>query len=372
MDGFSTTRRRFLQLGGAAAITTATGAGVVTALPAVAGDEVAPSSFHLGTYTSAGGPGIVRGLLDPATGALTVQDATAAVSEASWLTRSPAGSILYAISERDEGTVSALTPDLALLGTAPTGNGPAHVAVHPDGTFLFVSLYGEGAVVTHPINADGTPAPATDRRRQGTDGRPSHAHQVVVDPFDAYVLAVDLGRDAVFTYRLDAQAGSLAEVARADFPAGTGPRHIVFHPSGSVAYVAGELNSTVTVCAYADGVLEPGQVIAAAPAGEVTDYPGEIAIAADGRHVYVSNRGSNTVGVFSTGADGTVLERLAAPTCGGDWPRHLAIDPSGRWLHVANQRSGTVTWLPITDGIPGAVAGSRSVPGVAQILPQPA
>ncbi|MEV4636755.1 lactonase family protein [Actinoplanes sp. NPDC049548] len=368
MDGLRISRRGLLTLGGAAAVTVAAGAGAVRTLPAVADEEPPMTTFHVGSYTSAGGPGITRGRLDPATGALTATATTAAVTDASWLATSPAGSILYAISEQDEGTVSALAPDLGVLNTVATGGGPAHLAVHPGGSFLFVSLYGAGAVVTHPIDADGTVGAATDIRPQGTEGHPSHAHQVVIDPLGSYVLAVDLGRDSVFTYTLDAQAGKLTEVARTAMATGSGPRHLAFHPSGEVAYVAGEHDSTVTVCRWSDGVLKPGQVIAAAPDTGVTNHPGEIAVSPDGRHVYVSNRGTNTVAVFATGDDGTRLERVAAPACGGNWPRHLALDPTGRWLYVANQRSGTVTWLPVRDGIPGPAAGSLAVPGAAQIL----
>lgn len=362
-----TTRRGLLKLGGAAAFTTAAGAAGLTALPADAGDEAPPVSFYLGSYTSAGGPGIARGHLDPATGAATVEATTARVSEASWLTTSPAGSILYAISEQGRGTVSALTPSLSVLKTTPTGSGPAHVTVHPGGTFLFVSAYGGGATVTHPIATDGTVDAASDTRAQG-DG--SHAHQVVVDPTGAYVLSVDLGVDTVFAYALDGTAGTLGEVGRTELPAGSGPRHLAFHPGGGFAYVANELNSTVTVCSWQDGTLEAGQVLDAAPDTGVTNYPGEIIVSADGRFVYLSNRGTNTVGVFAVHEAGARLTRIAAPACGGDWPRHLATDPAGGWLHVANQRSGTVTRLPIDPetGVPGAVAGSLAAPSAAQLL----
>ncbi|MFI7599307.1 lactonase family protein [Actinoplanes sp. NPDC049681] len=368
MYGLRISRRALLHLGGAAAATAAAGAGAATALPAVAGEEAALTGFHFGSYTSEGGPGIARGRIDPATGAPAVENTTAAVRDPSWLATSPAGSILYAISEQDQGTVSALTPELTVLNTVATGGGPAHVAVHPGGSFLFVSLYGAGAVVTHPIGADGTVGAATDVRPQGTHRRPSHAHQVVVDPLGTYVLAVDLGRDSIFTYTLDARAGTLTEVARTALAPGSGPRHLAFHPDGEVAYVAGELDSTVTVCAWSDGVLKPGQVIAAAADAGAENYPGEIAVSPDGHHVYVSNRGTNTVAVFATRDSGTHLQRVADPACGGVWPRHLALDPTGRWLYVANQRSGTVTWLPVDEGIPGGVAGSLPVPGVAQVL----
>jgi 6-phosphogluconolactonase len=365
MDGLTITRRGVLKLGGAAAVTAAAG------IPATAYADVPPQRFYLGTYTSAGGPGIVRGHLDAATGTPRVDAQTGAVREASWLAAGADGRTLYAISEQDAGTVGTLGPDdLVVRRTVATGNGPAHIAVHPGGAFLFSSLYGGGAVVTHPIGPDGTAGAATDTRKQSANGRPSHAHQVVVDPTGAYVLAVDLGRDSVFTYTLNTSAGKLTQVARTPLTTGSGPRHLVFHPSGSFAYLANENNSTVTVLGWANGVLTPGQSLAAAPSTGVTNHPGEIAISADGRFVYVSNRGTNTVGVFAVSAGGATLTRIAAPTCGGDWPRHLALDATGAWIYLANQNSGTVTWLPVDagTGIPGAVAGTFPAPGAAQIL----
>lgn len=370
MNGVTTTRRGLLKLGGAFALTAAAGGTAFTTLPAVSQDEAPETDFYLGTYASTGSPGIARGHLDSTTGAPVVVGTTTAVSAASWLATSPAGSILYAISEQGAGTVSALTPDLAVLHTTPTGDRPAHVAVHPGGNFLFVSLYGGGAVVTHPIAGDGTVGAASDIRRQRSDGRRSRAHQVVVDPMGAYVLAVDLGVDAVFTYSLDGQTGTLSKVARTALASHSGPRHLAFHPGGGFAYIANELDSTVTVCRWADGVLKPGQVVDAAPDTGVTNRPGEIVVSADGRFVYVSNRGTNTVGVFAVGDDGATLQRIATPSCGGDWPRHLALDRAGTRLYVANQRSGTVTRLPIdpATGVPGAVEGTLDAPGAAQIL----
>jgi len=363
MDGLRITRRGVLKLGGAAAVTAAAGGSAV----AYAAEPA--RRFYVGSYTSAGGPGIARGTPDATTGALRIEASTAALREPSWL--AAGAGVLYAVSELATGTVSAVDPDtLAVRNTVPTGSGPAHLALHPAGRHLFSSLYGGGATVTHPIAADGTVGAATDTRGQGGTGQPSHAHQVVVDPTGGFVLAVDLGRNSVFVYTLEAAAVTLTLLRRTAMAAGSGPRHLVFHPSLGFAYVANELDSTVTVCRWADGVLTPGQVVAAAPSTGVTNVPAEIAVSADGRFVYLSNRGTNTVGVFAVAADGATLTRIAAPSCGGDWPRHLALDPTGRWLYVANQRSGTITWLPVdaSTGVPGAVAGSLPVPGAAQIL----
>jgi 6-phosphogluconolactonase len=367
MNGSKITRRGMLKAGGAAVVVTAAGGSATAAAAAV----LPTQRFYLGTYTSAGGPGIARGTLDPATGALTVAATSAAIKEPSWLALGIGGTALYAISEQDAGTVSAVDPDtLAVRNTVPTGNGPAHVAVHPGGAFLFTSLYGGGATVTHPIAADSTVGAATDTRVQGARGKTSNAHQVVVDPTGGYLLAVDLGRNSIFTYTLNAATRKLTLARTTALPVGSGPRHLVFHPNGGYAYLASENNSTVTVCRWSAGVLTPGQVLAAAPSTGVTNYPGEIAVSADGRFVYVSNRGTNTVGVFAVSAGGATLQRIAAPACGGDWPRHLAIDATGRWLYVANQNAGTITWLPIdaTTGVPGTVAGRLAAKGAAQIL----
>lgn len=318
--------------------------------------------FYAGSYTSSGGPGMLLGTADPATGALTVQVKSAAVADPSWL--APGPKALYAISESN-GTVSAVDPStLAVRNTVSTGSGPAHVAVHPGSALLFTSLYDGGATVTHPIAADGTVKAHTDSRKQGSG---SHAHQVVVDPTGRYLLAMDLGRDSVFVYTLNANRLTLSR--QVQFPTGTGPRHLAFHPGGTHAYLAGENGNNVTVCSWQNGVLTPGQSLPASDAA-VTNYPGEIVTSPDGRFVYVSNRGANTVGVFTTSADGSTLTPVAAPACGGDWPRNLALTPDAGWLYVANQNSGTITWLPVspTTGIPGAVAGSLPVPGAAHIL----
>jgi 6-phosphogluconolactonase len=362
VTGFGVTRRGALKLGGVAAAATVAGIGTA----AYAADQPG-HRFYAGSYTSSGGPGMLTGTADAATGALTVLRSSAAIADPSWL--APGAHALYAISEAD-GTVSAVDPaTLAVRDTQPTGDGPAHVAVHPAGGYLFTSLYGGGATVTHPIAADGTVRAATDTRRQGASGTTSHAHQVVADPTGEYLLAVDLGRDTVFTYRLNTTTGQLTLARPVAFPAGTGPRHLTFHPGGRYAYLAGELGNTVTVCTWQDGVLTPGRAVAAATGAGVRNYPGEIATSADGRFVYVSNRGADTVGVFATG-DGATLTPVAAPACGGDWPRNLALSPDGAWLYVADQNSGTIAWLPVdpATGIPGAVAGTLGVPGVAQIL----
>jgi 6-phosphogluconolactonase len=262
-----------------------------------------------------------------------------------------------------------------LLNTIATGDKPAHLAVHPGGRFLFTALYHGGGVAVHPIEPDGTVGPIGDLHlHAGTNPGGSHAHQVVIDPITDDVLVVDLGTDSLHRYRLDPATGRLTATGRTELATGSGPRHLVFHPSGSHAYVAGELDSTVTVCERTADALTPLAVLPALPVGfdqTERNYPGEIVVSADGRFVYLSNRGSNTIAVFAVGDNGAEpaeLTLVAAPSCGGNWPRHLALDRTGRWLYVSNERSGDLVWFPLdpATGLPGPPAGRLEVPGIAQ------
>jgi len=194
-----------------------------------------------------------------------------------------------------------------------------------------------------------------------------HPHQTVVDPTGQWVLTVNLGTDSVYVYRL---GGTLTQHARVKLRTGSGPRHLAFHPGGGYAYVAGETDSTVTVCAWKAGTLRPGTVVSTRPGNATTvNNPGEIAVSADGRFVYVTNRGDNTVAVFGVSQGGAALRLLASPACGGSEPRHLAIEPGGRWLYVANQHSNQVTWFAV-DPSTGLLrkTGKVSAPAVSQVL----
>jgi 6-phosphogluconolactonase (cycloisomerase 2 family) len=334
--------------------------------------------FHLGTYTGSGGGGLGTGRIDVATGRPTIEHWNKDVEDPSWVTLGPDGRTLYAVSElAPDGLVSAFRLDgasaPALVNSVVTGAKPAHVVVHPDGRFLFTSLYEGGGVSVHPIEADGSVAPASDQRLHSTTGTQAHTHQVVIDRTSGDILVVDLGTDTVYVYRLDPATGTLTETGRTGFTAGSGPRHLAFQASGSQAYLVHELNSTVTVCGWADGALTPGKVHSTLPDGVSAEAnaagsnaAGEIVIAPDGRFVYISNRGANTIAVYST--DGTDLTLLASPSCGGDWPRHLALDHTGRWLYVANERSGDVIWFPRDpeNGMLGPAAGRLPVAAVTQ------
>jgi 6-phosphogluconolactonase len=365
-------------IGGASAALA--GAFLLTKIPADAEESPTapepladPGRVYLGSYTDSGGPGVTAAIADPATGALTLGTSVRAIANPSWLEIGPGGTTLYAVSETPSGTVHALSlaDDAAPApgGSVPTGSGPAHLAVHPLGTHLLTSLYGGGAVVVHPIAADGSVGAATTTRSHTADGA-AHAHQVVFDPSGQFALSVDLGTDSVYVEAFDATRGTLGTPTRVRFAAGAGPRHLAFHPNGGFAYVANELNSTVTICQFQAGRLTTATSLSTrSGGGSGQNFPSEILVSADGNFVYVANRGDNTIAVFAVGGGGGTLQLVAAPSCGGDFPRHMAFAPDGAFLYVANQRGNNVAWLPVNPqtGVPGAVAGTVSLPGAANV-----
>jgi 6-phosphogluconolactonase len=343
--------------------------------------------FHLGSYTESGGLGIAGGRVDATTGQPIIERWHAEIDQPSWVEGTPDGTTLYAVSElTPDGRVHALriggAGELTPLNSRPTGAEPAHLSIHPGGEFLFVSLYGGGGVAVHPLAADGSIGPSSDYRRHAADdsaGTAAHAHQVVVDSSGRYLLAVDLGLDSVFSYQLDVASGRLVEVGRTAFESGSGPRHLAVHPTEGYVYVLSELHSTVTVCGWADGRLAPGQVCATVldlpkldlpkSDAEPENYPAEIVASPDGRFLYASNRGPNTIAVFAIEDGGARVRLLATPDCGGDWPRHLALSATGDWLYSANERSGDLTWFRVdrSTGLLGPVQGRVPAPGVTQL-----
>ncbi|MFD9812195.1 lactonase family protein [Streptomyces sp. NPDC059080] len=357
-------RRRFLG-GVAAGLAVTAGGAALTgrdAAPAQARDRNredarrprAARAVFLGTYTSSGGAGVVLAEYT-ADGTLTSTSAVGGVPDPSYLALSPDGRALYAVDEQQEGAVTALAlPEQGppkVLGSRRTGGaGPCHLSVHPGGRWLLSANYTSGSVAVHPIDpADGSLGERTDLvihsappPGPGQDG--PHAHQIVTSPDGGHVLAVDLGTDTVYTYRLDTSAGTLGEVSRAALRPGAGPRHLTFHPSGRFAYLANEVDNTVVVCGYdrGSGRLTPGEPQPTGT-GEGTSCPAQLLVTADGTFAFLANRGHNSLTRYAVEDGGARLRLLDTVPVGGDFPRQIAFSPDGRLLFAANQKSGTVT-----------------------------
>lgn len=312
-----------------------------------------PRPLYLGTYTSVegGGTGIGLATYDVETGRITDAGTLTGVANPSYLAVHPDGRTLYAVDERDDGAVTAVRlADRKVLGSRSTGGaGPCHLSVHPGGRWLLSANYASGSVAVHPIDATGA---LGERRESVTHTSPEpgpgqegpHAHQFVTSPDGGHVLAVDLGTDTVYTYRLGERTGSLTEVSQAHTRPGAGPRHLTFHPGGGYAYLANEVDNTVAVCAYdrKTGRLSIGEAQSTGT-GSGTSYPAQLLVTSNGAYAYLANRGHNSLTRYAVEADGARLRLLDTVPVSGDFPRQIAFSPDGTLLFAANQKSSTVS-----------------------------
>jgi len=284
----------------------------------------------------------------------------------SFLVPHPALPVLYTVSELDDGAVTSLRarPDGSLAVTSRRSSGgsaPCHLAVSAGGRHLLCANYGTGSVTVFPVESDGTLGARSDLVQHPGPG--PHAHHVSVA--GAGVTVVDLGDDTIYGYRLD-PSGRLDPTWATFAGAGSGPRHLATGADGR-RYVADELGSTVSVYGLGpDGLrlLHRRPSTLTAPAG--ANYPSEIAVSADGRFVYVANRGNDTIATFAVAPDG--LAPVAETGAGGAWPRHFAL--AGDLMYVANQRSDRVTVLRIDpdSGVPEPTGARIDVPSPACVL----
>lgn len=283
----------------------------------------------------------------------------------SFLEIDPKRRLLFAVNEmntfegKPTGAVSAFSIDpatgkLTLLNQRPSmGTGPCHLVLDKEGRNLLVANYGSGSVAVLPVQPDGRLGEATafvqHTGKSVNPGRQKgpHAHCVTLDPAHQFVFVCDLGLDKIMIYRFDAQQGKLSphEPAFAQLKAGAGPRHMVFRPDGRFAYVINELNSTVTAFAYDPnaGVLTELQTISTLP--EYFDGPNsgaEVGVHPSGKYLYASNRGHNSVVLFSIDPDKGTLTYIEEQGTGGNRPRHFGIEPSAKHLAIANQSSNTL------------------------------
>ncbi|MFC8507825.1 lactonase family protein [Streptomyces sp. NPDC057411] len=331
---------------------------------------------YIGSFTSAGGRGVLVAEVDADTGALSPVGASEDVADPSFLALGPGGRVLYAVSETAEGAAAAFDvtePTPRPLGAAVPvqASGPTHLAVVAG--HVLTANYGSGSLTSLPLAADGSLKPPADQARHEGSGPVAgrqdgpHAHQVLPDPSGRWVLAVDLGTDSVTISALDPATGALRPHGTTALRPGTGPRHLAFHPAGGHAYVLNELEPTLTVCRWdADaGALEPLGETPVVPDGAAGPcYPSEVVVAPDGRFLWAAVRGHDTLAVLALDRSGESTRLAASVPCGGHWPRDLALGPSGRHLYAANERSGDVTWFTV-DPETGLPSRTGSVPAPA-------
>jgi 6-phosphogluconolactonase len=258
------------------------------------------------------------------------------------------------------GSVSAYSLDratgkLALKNVVPSGGaGPCCIAIDQKGECVFVADGAGGSLASFRVLPDGSLSePVSNFHFTGHSVNPkrqmaAYTHCTTVSPDNRYLLVNDLGLDRITTYSFDPSTALLTANAAPFYQAvpGSGPRNFTFHPNARWAYSANEMGNTIDALAWdrKQGTLTRIQNISTVPPG----FAGENAAAtvrveAGGRFLYVSNRGSNTIAVFSINAGDGTLQPLQQIACGGKTPRYFAIDPSNRWLLAANQDSANIT-----------------------------
>jgi 6-phosphogluconolactonase len=338
-----------------------------------------PTLVYVGTYTGPKSRGIYAFRLQTGNSEVS-QNITlvplglaAAASNPSFLELDVKRRLLFAVNEVSEfegkptGAVSAFAIDkakgsLTLINQRPSGGaGPCHLVLDRSGRHLLVANYGSGSVSVLPVASDGRLGAASQVvQHTGSSVNPDrqkgpHAHCVTFDRANRFVFVCDLGLDQVLAYRFDAQRGTLTphDPPFAAVKPGAGPRHMVFRPDGRFAYVVNEMSSTITAFRYdADaGVLHDVQTVSTLPEHfEGANSGAEIDVHPSGKWLYVSNRGHNSVVLFSIDSDTGTLIYVEEQGTGGFKPRHFGIDASATYLAVGNQDSDTILVARIDAG----------------------
>jgi 6-phosphogluconolactonase len=356
-------------------------AAVAMLAAALLGAQVAPAAAqtspgtsamyaYVGSFTTAQrkahGDGIHVYRADPATGAWTHVQHIGDLVNPSYLALSRDQRFLYSVhGDEDYATAFALDPatgQAKLRNRASTGgkNG-VREAVDPSGKFLVMANYASGSVAVLAIAPDGSLKDQHQLVQLPGEPGPhkveqmsSHPHDIVFDPSGRFVLVPDKGLDRVFVFRFDAATGRLTPTEQGSVKSrpGAGSRHLAFHPKLPIAWVLNELDSTIATYRFdtTNGTLTPVQVMSTLP----TDFTGysttaEIAVSPDGRFVYGSNRGHDSVTIFAAGPDG-LLSVVGWQPSEGVGPRFIGLDPAGRFLQAANEQGDNIVTFRVDAG----------------------
>ena len=331
----------------------------MTGAPARAADPV--------VFITAFAPGDKGGIhayeFDTTVGRLKPLRRTTGVEHPFFIALSPNKKHLYSIHAKQFGgkekeqvaayEVVGRTGELKLLNRqSAEGTAACYLDVDRTAKAVLVANYSSGSVASLPVRADGSLGePASFFPHKGSSVNPQrqkepHAHCIVVSPDNKYAFAADLGTDQVLCYKLDPAAAKLTpnDPPFAKSPPGAGPRHLTFHPKGKHVYVINELLNSVTVFDYAQasGALTERQTISTLPAGfKGTSYCADVKVTPDGKHLYGTNRGHDSIAAYRVGEDGG-LSLVAIEPSRGKGPQNLAITPDGRWLLCANMPGNNV------------------------------
>jgi 6-phosphogluconolactonase len=357
MKTMHTTRRQFL----------AASAALPFALRSFA-ETTAPRWVFLGTDK---GAGIYRARWDAATGEIGKVELAIAAARPNYLAMHPKLPVLYTTNETagPSASISCYHVDAADATLSPLNkiwsqaDGPCYVSVDRTGRMAFAADYGGGGFAAYKLGPKGelasvagtlqcvgnpvcgTVGPVKDRQEK------AHLHCATVSPHNNFVLVCNLGEDAIEVFPIAPAEQTMGTPIRVPARAGSGPRHVAFHPNGKWVYVIHELDATIDIYDWrvrggkAEMTLRAGSTISTLAAGaSLAGNTGcEIVMGDGGRFVYACSRGVNEITVYRVGPAGLLTEQQRL-SCGGLIPRYIALDPSRRWLVCCNQGgAGNVT-----------------------------
>ena len=360
-------------------------------------DDNADNRQHLTFYVGSSNGSLTHSIflctLDPAAETITVVDSFAGARGASYLDLSPGQQYLFAINqerwkETRNSTVTSFSvePGTWLLepinSQSSEGSGICHIHCSKNGGHIFAANYGSGHATALPVKENGEIRPASsvvigegsglvEGRQEGP-----HAHQVMLDPGQKFLLVPDLGTDKIMIYAFEEESGILTPNPAQPFfsmAPGSGPRHLAFHPKGSYLYIVNELNSTITACAFdaSNGTLTLLNTQSTVEdTHEGMKYPAAVRVHPKGNYVYASTRGENScISTFEIQEDGRV-SRIQVMEQVPNWPRDFNLDPSGRFMLVAGERADEIRLYRIDPktGLLSESTGKLELPAPASIL----
>lgn len=328
--------------------------------------------FYVGTDTKHNEGGIYLCEFNTQTGSVTRESITKDIINPTFLVVDKSNNYLYSVSEtstfngQPTGSVVAYRINqsngkLERLNDRPShGTDPCFITTDRSNHYVMLANYSSGSVSVYPIQKDGSLGKASDVVQQhGSSVNPKrqegpHAHSIVPSPDNRFVLSADLGSDKVMIYRFDSQKGKLkpGEQPFAKVKPGLGPRHILFHPNGKIVYVVCEMGSMVIVFDYdpEHGRLTEKQMISTIPKDfKAFTKAAEIQIGSDGRFLYASNRGNNSIVVYAINQTTGELSVVQFQMKMVNWPRYFTIDPTGRFLLVANRDSNNISVFEVNN-----------------------
>jgi 6-phosphogluconolactonase len=327
--------------------------------------------------------GLAVAEFDSGSGALSAPKLSMPTRDPAHFTLSADGTRLYLCNTGTPGGVSSFAVEdghsgaLRLLNYKESkGRGPSYVSVDQSGRYVLDANYGGGYIEIHSLAADGSLDQQTAFvQHQGSSvharqDKP-YAHWIRTDPTNRFALVADLGTDKIVIYRFDAKTGKVTpnDPPFAKLPPGSGPRHLAFHPNGKWLYAVQELANEVVAFNWdaGKGELTQFQTVKTLPA----DFTGqntaaEIAIRRDGKYLYTSNRGHDSLVVYAIDQrSGELTLRQRVPSR-GKVPRYFTFDPTEKWLLVSNQESGSITVFSVD-----ASRGELTAVGEPVALPKP-